>query len=141
MDPFDAAQAADPFDPSPTLIRADWLEERGDPVGAEVLRGLASSGVPSIAALALDVGSESAGGYFGRGDVPGRDATSGWGEGDAFLGGGGIDDGLSSGRRIGAGALDPSGGGDGMGDGVNALNPVGRTGSFGEGESCLPDLP
>lgn len=54
MNPFLAAQARDPFDPSPMLIHADWLEERGDLTAANALRGLVAAGIPSLVELALD---------------------------------------------------------------------------------------
>lgn len=54
MEPFLAAQSADPFDPAPMLILADALEEAGDFAGAAVLRGLIANGFPSVYALALE---------------------------------------------------------------------------------------
>lgn len=53
MNSFLEAQIVNPFDPTPMLIQADWLEEQGDEISASVLRGLASCGINSIAILSL----------------------------------------------------------------------------------------
>lgn len=60
MHEFFSVQAGDPFDPAPTLIWADWLEEQGDATGAATLRGLVEGGTPSLHALALRAAPASA---------------------------------------------------------------------------------
>lgn len=124
---FLAAQAADPLDPAPLLIQADWLEEHGDLAGAGVLRGMVRAGIPSLIALAFQATFAS---------LPYRPddfkATAWWagGEGGAGHGGGdGVGSGDTYGERGGAGdgRLEAGGvalfgsGGDGSGDGVGYI--------------------
>lgn len=99
--PFD-----DPFDAALMLIRADWLEERGDLAAAEVFRGLAEAGIASMAILALDSAlvsvphkpdlfwyrySEGCG--FASGDGSAIKGGSEFKDGDGFGSGDGLEDG------------------------------------------------
>lgn len=58
--PSRAALAVDPSDLAPMLIRAGWLEGRGDAIGAAALRSLPGAGIPSLHALALGAALDSA---------------------------------------------------------------------------------
>lgn len=52
IDGFLNAQSEDPFDPTPMLIWADYLEEQGDTISPFVFRQLAGIGHTSLIAIA-----------------------------------------------------------------------------------------
>lgn len=136
MDGFDRAQSLAPFDPSSMLIRADWSEERGDRAGAEVLRGLATAGIPSLVALAFEAAlisrpsmSEGLRFEFGSG------AECGYGSGDGTGAGygAGVGDGSDEACGVGCGYCDQYGLGAGYGPGEGEGFGQGCGYGFGEG--------
>lgn len=80
---FLMAQSTDPFDPTPLLILADYLEERGDAAGAEALRGLASAEQASVHQVAISSGAQMRGDFFRLEDSR-RSGSVGGGVGDEF---------------------------------------------------------
>lgn len=48
-------QSNNPFEAAPMLILADWLEEQGDRVSADVLRALFQLGISSISAMIFNI--------------------------------------------------------------------------------------
>jgi uncharacterized protein (TIGR02996 family) len=136
MSPILAAQARDPFDAAPMLIHADWLEEQGDQVGAEVLRGLAAARIPSLLALAFEATliskpSMSEGLRFELGS----EAECGFGSGDGTGAGygSGIGDGTDEACGIGYGYCDQYGLGAGYGPGEGDGFGQGYGYGFGDG--------
>lgn len=97
---FLEAQARAPFDPLPTLILADWLEEGGDGAGSSAMRGLVAGGWPSPAILALSACTR----------IPEGPATNG---GDEAIEGCGMPDGLGPAAGFGEGSGDGNAGGRG----------------------------
>lgn len=118
-------------DMAPMLIHADWLEECGDLVAAEVLRGLADGGIVSLVALALSVvlvsmphmtdrfrsEDHDEGGPEDE-EALGSGAGDALGDGDGTGFGAGIADWTEEGTGEGEGDWHGDGTGDGLGDGA-----------------------
>lgn len=97
------AQAANPFDSAPMLILADWREEQGDLAGATVLRALAATGTPSLAALSADAANVPVAfrlDHLGEEELNSKDGGQGSGGGDRFDAG---EDGAEHGVGVGVG--------------------------------------